>query len=245
MFGFLYLPLALLMLFSFSRSVSGTFPITGFSLHWYRTLYEDFFVLDAFRNSLVVAAVTTVVATSVGTLGAFGLVRCQFRLKGVLTSLIILPMVMPGLLVGVALLILLVPILRLTLSLWTAALGHIVTVTPFTVLVVATRLYGFDRSLEFAAADLGATPLRVLWHVTLPLMMPGILAAALIAFTLSLDEFIVTLFTIGSASTLPMYVWSQVRMGVTPTINALGTILIALSMIILLVAQVALRRRSA
>ncbi len=244
MYGFLYLPLALLILFSFSRSATGTFPITGFSLRWYRTLFDDFFALDAFRNSLVVAATTMVVATTVGTLGAFGIVRCHFRLKGALTSLIIMPMVIPGLLIGVALLILLVPILRLTLSLWTAALGHIVIVTPFTVLVVATRLYGFDRSLEFAAADLGATPLRVLWYVTLPLIMPGILAAALIAFTLSLDEFIVTLFTIGSASTLPMYVWSQVRMGVTPTVNALGTILIAISMLILLVAQVVLGRRT-
>ncbi len=244
LYGFLYLPLALLILFSFSRSATGTFPLTGFSLRWYQALLDDFFALDAFRNSLVVAATTMVVATAVGTLGAFGLVRSRFRLKDAFTSLIIMPMVIPGLLIGVALLILLVPILRLTLSLWTAALGHIVIVTPFTVLIVATRLYGFDRSLERAAADLGAGPLRVLWYVTLPLIMPGILAAALIAFTLSLDEFIVTLFTIGSASTLPMYVWSHVRMGVTPTINALGTILIAISMLMLLVAQVVLGRRA-
>ncbi len=243
-FLFLYLPLGLLMFFSFNRSDTGTFPITGLTLQWYRRLTEEFFVRDAFWNSLLVAAITTAVAVPIGTLCAFGLVRSRFPGKGLFTSLLLLPMVIPGLLIGIALLIVLVPILQLDLSLWTAALGHVVILTPYVVLVVATRLYGFDRTLETAAADLGAPPARVFWHVTLPLVLPGIFAAALIVFTLSLDQFGVTLFTIGADSTLPMYIWSQIEVGVTPVVNALGTIVILASVLILLVAQVVLQRRA-
>ncbi len=243
-FVFLYLPLLLLMFFSFNRSDSGTFPITGFSLHWYRRLGEEFFVQDAFWNSLLVAAITTVIAVPVGTLCAFGLVRGRFPGRGLFMSLILLPMVVPGLLIGIALLIVLVPIFQVGLSLWTAALGHVVILTPYVVLIAATRLYGFDRTLEVAAADLGATPVRTLWHVTLPLVMPGILAASLIVFTLSLDQFGVTLFTIGADSTLPMYIWSQIEVGVTPVVNALGTLFIVVSVLILLAAQLVLQRRA-
>lgn len=241
-FGFLYLPLLLLIFFSFNRNATGTFPITGFTLHWYRKLLEEFFVREAFWNSLLVASITTVVAVPVGTLCAFGLVRGRLPFKGLFTGLILMPMVMPSLLLGIALLIVLVPIFHVGLSLWTAALGHVVILTPYAVLVVATRLYGFDRTLEAAAADLGASPTRVFWHVTLPLVMPGILAAALMVFTLSLDQFGVTLFTVGSSSTLPMYIWSQLEIGITPAINALGTIFILTSILILLLAQIVLHR---
>jgi spermidine/putrescine transport system permease protein len=242
-FGFFYLPLALLILFSFNRSEIGSFPIIGFSLTWYRELFEDLFVKGAFRNSLVVAALATLIATPVGALAAFGLVRARFRFKSLLTSLIIVPMVIPGLLIGIALLIVFVPIFHVGLSLGTAALGHVVILTPYAVLVVATRLYGFDRSLEAAAADLGATPLRVFWHVTLPLIMPGIVAAALIVFTLSLDQFGVTLFTIGAEGTLPMYIWAQLEGGVKPTINALGTLFMVGSLLVLLATQIVLGRK--
>jgi spermidine/putrescine transport system permease protein len=243
-FAFLYLPLGLLMFFSFNRSETGTFPVTGLTLHWYRRLAEEFFVREALWNSILVATMTTAIAVPVGTLCAFGLVRSRFPGKGLFTSLLLMPMVIPGLLIGIALLIVLVPIFQLSLSLWTAALGHVVILTPYVVLVVATRLYGFDRSLETAAADLGAPPWRVLRHVTLPLVMPGILAAALIVFTLSLDQFGVTLFTIGADSTLPMYIWSQLEVGVTPTVNALGTLFIVVSVVILLAAHAVLLRRN-
>lgn len=243
-FGFLYLPLLLLMFFSFNRSDTGTFPITGMTLHWYRRLAEEFFVRDALWNSLLVAGIATGIAVPVGTLCAFGLVRGRFPGKGVFTSFILMPMVVPGLLVGIALLIVLVPIFDVALSVWTAALGHVVILTPYAVLVVATRLYGFDRTLEAAAADLGAPPLAVLRHVTLPLVMPGILAAALMVFTLSLDQFGVTLFTIGADSTLPMYIWSQIEVGITPVVNALGTLFILASVGILVLAQLVLRRRA-
>jgi ABC-type spermidine/putrescine transport system permease subunit II len=190
----------------------------------------------------LIAGVTVPIATTIGSFCAFGLVRTQFRFKGLLSSFILMPMVIPGMLLGAALLIVFVPILGLHLSIWTTIAGHVVVTTPYAVLAVATRLYGYDQRLDRAAADLGATPIRVFWHVTLPLVAPGIVAAALIVFTVSLDTFGVTFFTTGTRSTLPMYIWAQVEKGVTPTINALGTLLIVVSITLLLIATWLLRR---
>ncbi len=239
---FLYLPIALLIFFSFNKNPSGTFPVTGLTLDWYRQLGDDYFLLTSFKTSIVVGLLTVPIATFVGTLCAFGLVRTQFRFKALFGSFILMPMVVPGILLGAALLIVLRTILGVPLSIWTAVMGHVVVTTPFAVLAVTTRLYGYDRNLDAAAADLGANPLRVLWHVTLPLIMPGILAAALIVFTVSLDTFGVTFFTIGAQGTLPMYIWAQVEMGIRPTVNALGTLFIVSSIIILMIANLLLRR---
>ena len=137
-----------------------------------------------------------------------------------------------------------VPVLNLTLSLNTVIAGQIVLAGPFVVLVVASRLYGFNQQLEAAAMDLGATPWRTFWHVTFPLILPGVLAGALIAFTLTFDEFIVTFFTIGPESTLPMYIWSLVKFGVTPKLNALASIIVVLTLGTLLTANSLLRRRA-
>jgi spermidine/putrescine transport system permease protein len=243
MYFFLYLPIALLIFFSFNKSPSGTLPVTGYTLDWYREMADDYFLVQSFKNSLFVSAIATPIATLIGTLCAFALVRTRFRLKGLVSSLILMPMVVPGILLGAALLIVLRPILGVPLSLWTAAAGHVVVTTPYAVIAVATRLYGYDRRLDAAAADLGASPLRVLWHVTLPLVLPGILAAALIVLTVSLDTFGVTFFTIGSQGTLPMYIWSQVEMGIRPTVNALGTVFIVVTIALLFCANLLLRRR--
>jgi spermidine/putrescine transport system permease protein len=240
---FLYLPIALLIFFSFNKSPSGTLPVTGYTLDWYREMADDYFLVQSFKNSLFVSGIATPIATLIGTLCAFALVRTRFRLKGLVSSLILMPMVVPGILLGAALLIVLRPILGVPLSLWTAAAGHVVVTTPYAVIAVATRLYGYDRRLDAAAADLGASPWRVLRHVTLPLVLPGILAAALIVLTVSLDTFGVTFFTIGSQGTLPMYIWSQVEMGIRPTVNALGTIFIVVTIALLFCANLLLRRR--
>jgi len=240
---FLYLPIVLLIFFSFNKSPLGSFPVTGLTLDWYHELFGEYFLIQAFRNSLVVAALTVPVATTIGTLCAFGLARSEFPLKGIFSGFILMPMVVPGILLGAALLIVFVPVLGLKLSIWTATAGHVVVTTPYAVLAVATRLYGYDRRLDAAAADLGARPLRVFLHVTLPLVMPGIIAAALIVFTVSLDTFGVTFFTVGTQGTLPMYIWAQVENGVTPTINALGTLLIVFSIVVLGCANFLLRRR--
>ena len=180
--------------------------------------------------------------THVGTLCAFGLVRTDFRFKALFSSFVLMPMVVPGILLGAALLIVLKTVLGLPLSIWTAVMGHAVVTTPYAVLAVTTRLYGYDRVLDAAAADLGANPLRVFWHVTLPLIMPGIIAAALIVFTVSLDTFGVTFFTIGTEGTLPLYIWAQVEMGIRPTVNALGTLFVTGSIAILFIANLLLRR---
>lgn len=223
---FLYVPVILLAAFSFNQSKAGTLPFTGLTLHWYQDLFRDYLVIDAFKNSLLVAGATAVLATAIGTSAAFPLVRSQFRLKETLRVVFLLPMMLPGLLIGVALLIFFSSLLGVSLSLWTVIAGHVVLTTPFVILVVTARLLDFDQRLEWAAADLGANPAQTFRLITLPIIMPGVIAGALFAFTLSLDEFVVTLFTIGSQSTLPMYIFSQVKFGVTPKVNALATLLL-------------------
>ena len=240
---FLYAPIGLLILFSFNASPSGTLPISGLTLRWYRELFGDYFLIEAMLNSLIVAAIATPIATLVGGLCAYALARTEFPLKPLVSSAVLMPMIVPGILLGAAMLLILRPLLGIPLSLGTAAAGHVVVTTPYAVMAISNRLYGYDRRLDAAAADLGASPWRVLRHVTIPLLMPGIIAAALIVFTVSLDTFGVTFFTIGSGGTLPMYIWSQVELGIRPTVNALGTLLIGATILLLGLAQLLLRRR--
>ena len=242
-FAFLYLPVVFLVLFSFNDHFVPSLPFRGFTLKWYRELSYDFVLHDALANSLFIAAVTTVVSTVLGTLAAFPLVRCTFRFKRATRLLVLLPMVIPHFLMGVALL-LLFAFAKLPLSRLTVILGHVVFTLPFAVLVVSTRLYGFDRSLELAAGDLGASPLRTFWHVTLPLIMPGVAGAALLVFTLSMDEFLITFFVSGQQGTLTMYIWSLLKDGIAPRVNALASVLLAASFVLLL-AGAWLRERGA
>lgn len=241
-YAFLYLPVLLLAFLSFNESAAGNLPFTGLTLKWYSDLFSDYLVIDAFKNSLLVAALTSLISTAIGTAAAFPLVRAAIRFKEYLRVAFILPMMIPGLLIGIALLVFFSSLLNLPLSLGTVIIGHVVMTTPFVVLVVSSRLVGFDRRLEWAAADLGANPAAAFRHVTFPLILPGILAGALFSFTLSLDEFVITLFTIGPQTTLPLYVFSQVKFGVTPKINALATLLLLGSVMILLVTFWAIAR---
>jgi spermidine/putrescine transport system permease protein len=240
---FLYLPVFLLMFFSFNRSSAGSLPFTGFTLKWYRDLFADFLVISAFWNSLKVAFATSLISTVIGTIAAFPMARLTFRFKEALRIIFILPIMVPGLLIGIALLIFFSSWLDLRLSLATVIVGHIIFTTPFVLLVVTARLLDFNYLLEWAAADLGATPFNTLRYVTFPLISPGVLAGALFAFTLSLDEFIITFFTIGPESTLPMYIFSQVKFGITPKINALATLLFLGSIVILTSTFYTLTRR--
>jgi ABC-type spermidine/putrescine transport system permease subunit II len=239
---FLYMPVLLLAFFSFNESAAGNLPFTGLTFKWYAALFRDYLVIDAFKNSLLVGAVTSLLATVIGTAAAFPLVRASIRFKEFLRIIFVLPIMIPGLLIGIALLVFFASLLNLSLSLWTVIIGHVIMTTPFVVLVVAARLMDFNRTLEWAAADLGADPWATFRYVTFPLILPGILAGALFAFTLSLDEFVITLFTIGSQTTLPLYVFSQVKFGVTPKINALATILLLSSVTILMTSFYALAR---
>jgi spermidine/putrescine transport system permease protein len=252
-FAFLYLPILILIVFSFNdtRTVA---RLTGFSLEWYRSLFRNRELLAAARNSLVIGLTSTLVATILGTLTALGMDRFRFRLRSAFDAVLYLPIVIPEIVMGISLLLFFnlafFPFIRmlsgtsLSLGLWTILIGHIAFNIPFVYVIVRARLVGFDRTLEEAARDLGADEWRTFWRVTFPLLLPGVLGGALMAFTLSLDDFLVTVFTAGTASsTMPLYIYSLVRRGVTPEINALSTVLLLASMGLVVLSLAAQRRR--
>jgi spermidine/putrescine transport system permease protein len=234
-FCFLYLPLFFLVLFSFNDNIIPSLPFRGFTLKWYRELSYDFVLHEALYSSLIIATATTCISTVIGTLAAFPLVRSTFSFKRASQALLLLPMIIPHFLMGVALL-LFFSFVHLPLSRLTIILGHVVFTLPFAVLIVSTRLYGFDRTLEKAGGDLGASPFRVFWHITLPLIAPGVIGAAMFVFTLSMDEFLITYFVSGQRGTLTMHIWSLMKDGIGPRINALASLLFAVSFLILIIA---------
>ena len=181
----------------------------------------------------------TLISTVVGTAAAFPLVRSRLPFRNGIRIGFTLPIMIPGLLIGVSLLVLLTSFFHFQLSPQTAVIGQAVYTTPFVLLIVAARLQGSDPALERAASDLGANTLRRLRHVVLPLIMPAIFAGALLVFTLSLDEFIITLFLIGGHNTLPIYIYTQVKFGITPEVNALASLLLAASLTLIAIAFVA------
>ncbi len=230
---FLFAPIILLVLFSFNANKYGTFPFTGWTTHWYSEVFGNYQIKDALTTSIKVAAEVTFISTIVGTAAAFPLVRSRLPFRSGITVGMTLPIMIPGLLIGVSLLILMTSFFHIQLSLQTAVIGQAVYTTPFVLLLVAARLQGFDTSLERAASDLGANTFNRLRYVVLPLIMPAVFAGALFAFTLSLDEFIITLFLIGAHNTLPIYIYTQVKFGITPEVNALASLLLAASLILI------------
>jgi spermidine/putrescine transport system permease protein len=236
-YAFLFAPIAMLVVFSFNANRYGTFPITGWTTDWYRQVFDDYQVRDAFSTSIKVALQVTVISAVVGTAAAFPLVRARklpFR-SGIRVAMT-LPIMIPGLLIGISLLVLFTSVFNVQLSTQTAVIGQSVYTTPFIMLLVAARLQGFDVALERAAADLGANTFNRLRYVVLPLIMPAVFAGALLAFTLSLDEFIITLFLIGGHNTLPTYIYTQVKFGITPEVNAVASLLLAGSLLLSAVA---------
>lgn len=238
-FGFLYLPVVILILFSFNNTRSVAL-FTGFSTEWYVALANNAELLDAARNSLLVGLITTVFATAIGTLTALAMDRYRFRLRTAFDANLYLPIVIPEIVMGIALLLFfnqaLFPFLqnvfgiRASTGLHTITISHIAFDIPFVYVIVRARLADFDRTLEEAAADLGANEWATFQRVTLPLLMPGIIGGALMAFTLSLDDYLITVFTKGiREQTMPLYIYSLVRRGVTPEINALSTALLIAS----------------
>ena len=236
---FLFAPIVLLVLFSFNANKYGTFPFTGWTTSWYGQVFGDYQIKDALTTSLKVALEVTLISTVVGTAAAFPLVRSRLPFRSGVRIGFILPIMIPGLLIGVSLLVLLTSTFHFQLSPQTAVIGQAVYTTPFVLLIVAARLQGFDPALERAASDLGADTFRRLRHVVLPLIMPAIFAGALLVFTLSLDEFIITLFLIGGHNTLPIYIYTQVKFGITPEVNALASLLLAASLTLIAIAFVA------
>src|SRR5215467_2983731 len=229
---FLFAPIGLLVLFSFNANRYGTFPITGWTLSWYRQAFNDYQVQDAVRTTIKIALQVTVISAVVGTAAAFPLVRSRLPGREGIRIIFILPIMIPGLLIGVSLLVLFTSTFHWTLSPETAVIGQAVYTTPFVILLVAARLQSFDTALERAAADLGANAFQRLRRVVLPLILPAVFAGALFAFTLSLDEFIITLFLIGAHNTLPIYIYTKVKFGITPEVNAVASMLLGASLLL-------------
>jgi spermidine/putrescine transport system permease protein len=239
---FLYLPILFMIAFSFDESSTPGLPITGFTLQWYEAMLNNRVLLRAVGNSIVVAAIVSVLATIIGTMAAFVLVRGKFRFPNATRIVFTLPIMVPGVLIGISLLIYFARVLDVPLSLGTVIAGHLVVTVPFVVLIVASRLQSVDRYLEWAAADLGASPRQAIRHVVLPLISPAILAGALISVTLSIDEFVITWFTVGSQPTLPTFIYTRVKFGVTPEVNAVATVMLVVTLGTLGLAALALGR---
>lgn len=235
-FGFLNLPIAVLVVMSFNHSRILSLPFKGFTLNWYTLAFQDGAIRVALWNSLRVAAMATLLATGFGLLAGFALYRYQFLGKNTFRIALNLPILLPGIVTGVAMLAYFSD-LGLDLSLWTVILGHAVFGLPVALGPILTRLNQFPRSLEEAAYDLGARPAQVFTTVIFPYLQSAILAGALLAFTLSFDEVVVTIFLTGRDNTLPMEIWARLRTDITPEIAAIATLILAASTVLVLLSQ--------
>ena len=242
-FAFLYLPIVILIIFSFNASRLVT-VWGGFSLQWYGSLFRNQAFLDAAWVTIRVGLISATVATVLGTLAALALTRyTRFRGRLLFSGMVFAPLVMPEVITGLSLLLLFVAI-GLDRGLFTLTLAHITFTMCFVAVVVQSRLISFDRSLEEAAMDLGAPPVKTFFQVTLPIIAPAIFSGWMLAFTLSMDDLVISNFTSGpGATTLPMKIYSQVRLGVTPEINAACTLMIAVVATGVIAASIVNKRR--
>lgn len=253
---FLYAPIALIVFFSFN---AGRYAMDwqGFSVDWYGKAFTNPIVTKALVSSLIVASSTAVIATVVGTLCALGLERMRGWLRQLFDALIYIAIMVPGVVIGIATLIAFVTVfdavnptlealgaVRLQMGLWTVVAAHVLFNLAVVVLIIRTRLAGMDRSLVEASEDLYATPFGTFRQVVLPALMPSILAGLLLSFTFSFEDFIIAFFVAGPNTTLPIYVFSSIRRGVTPEINAIGTAVLLTSLALLMLAQFLLRTRT-
>lgn len=258
---FLYIPIGIIVLFSFNAGRHAS-DFHGFSIKWYGTVLANPFAMEALTTSLVVALTTAILASVFGTMAALALQKVYGRLRAIYDAAIYIAIMIPGIVLGIATLIALVtafkflnPVLQ---GLWPQGLGeaprlnmgyvsliaaHTLFTMALVIVIVRARISGMDRTLIEASADLYATPWRTFWQVTLPQIFPAILAGFLLSFTFSFDDFIIAFFVAGSETTLPIYVFASIRRGVTPEINAIGTMVLAVSLTLLVVAQFLLRAR--
>ena len=232
-YAFLYVPLVIVVVYSFNDSRLNA-EWVGFTLDWYHKLFQNEEMLAAAGNSLVIALVASLASTLLGTMAGVAMYRYKLRL---LPILVLTPIAIPEILMGVSLLIFFV-LLNFTLGLVSVAIAHIAFCIGFVAIVVRSRLAGMDESLTEAARDLGATPWNAFRYVTLPLIMPGVIAGALMAFTLSIDDFVITFFTAGAGTvTLPLQIYSMIRIAVTPEVNAVSTLLMLLTLALIIIAS--------
>lgn len=253
-YGFLYLPICIIALFSFSAGRSAT-SMQGFSLEWYSRALNNPFVMEALWTSVQVAFYSALLATVVGTMAALALTGIKGRVRRVFDLLVQIAVMIPGIVIGIATLIALVTVFGLinpwlvAWTGWSLSLGkgsligaHGLFTMSLVILLVRGRMETFDKAQIEASSDLGASPVATFVQVTLPQIMPAILAGFLLAFTFSFDDFVIAFFVAGSETTLPIYVFSSIRRGVTPEINAIGTMVMVASLGFLIIAQIILRR---
>jgi len=225
---FLWVPVIVLIVFSFSQNKLGI-RWEGFTMKWYGEIFKNISVRDSLTKSLIIASVTVVIATLAGTFTAYGLYKYKFRGKQILRTAILLPIVMPYVVIGGALLVFFTRIAHIPLGYISIIIAHVSFSIPLAVFVILGRMGRIDWTLEEASADLGASKLTTMWKITIPLLLPAILASAALIFPWSFDDFTVTYFVAGVGSTtLPIYVFSQLRWGASPVINTIGTIFVVL-----------------
>lgn len=233
---FLYLPILIVVIFSFNTSKMNI-VFQGFTLKWYGAMFQNADLMSALLNTLIVAASCVVLSVFIGTLAAIGMFRYKFKGKSLIDSLMYIPIVIPEIVMGISLLAF-YNILNITPGLITLIIAHVTFSTPYVCITVRSRIAGYDMSVEEAAMDLGASHLHTLTKVTLPIIAPGIISGAMLALTLSLDDVIVSFFTTGVDSvTLPIYIFNKVKTGVTPDVNALSTLIILVTLVVLVISQ--------
>lgn len=242
---FLYGPVLLLPLFSFNDSIYIAFPWKGFTFEWYRQMAQDRALLAALQNSINVGLAVSVISTVLGMFAAMAVTRYHIPGRGAVVGLITLPLVVPAIILGIGLLVMVRQVFGWQLSLFTIGAGHVLLCVPISMLVLVSRLQGFDRSLEEASADLGENPWGTFWRVTFPVALPGVVASLLLCFTISLDEFVLAFFLAGNDATLPIYIFSQLRFpNRLPNVLALGSCVLAFSFVLVTVSEW-LRRQGA
>jgi spermidine/putrescine transport system permease protein len=233
-FAFIYLPITVLIVYSFNRDGVGGFPPRHFTLDWYRQLFSDAAIWESVVNSLIVAAAGVALSLTLGLFAALALDRASFPGKALFRRLVLLPLILPGIITGLSLLMFAV-FAGMQLSLLTVFLGHGTALISVATTELFASLQKLDRAQEEASLDLGATPWQTFWRVTLPNLKLSLIAAGLLIFTLSMDEIAVTFFLIGRDNTLPLEIWGRLRRGITPEINAISTLIFAASVALIVV----------
>lgn len=231
-FIFLYLPIIILVLYSFNDSKMNI-VFTHFTLRWYKELFQNDNLLNAFTNTMIIAVASTVISTIIGTISAVGLHKYKFPMKNLINGLIYIPIVIPEIVLGISLLSI-YTLSKLELGMFTILLSHIAFSIPFVITSVRSTLNSITPQIEEAAYDLGATKFKTFWYVTLPMITPGVVSGATLAFTLSLDDVVISYFTAGPGSnTLPLKIYSMIKTGITPDVNALSTLILLVTILVL------------
>ena len=233
---FLFLPIFILVAFSFNASKMNII-FTGFTLEWYERLFENENLLDAFKNTLLIAGISTTVSTILGTISAVGMKKYSFFSKKLVDKLIYIPIVIPEIVLGISLLSIFT-LAGVELGFWSVLLAHITFSIPFVITSVRSTLYALPKNVEEAAEDLGASHWKTFWYVTLPMIKPGIVSGAILAFTLSLDDVVISYFAAGpGTNTLPLYIYSIIKTGITPDVNALTSLMLIFTIIALVISS--------